>query len=96
MTEPEQNVDLTADAVTEAPADLSSGFEAGAVAPATVYLIHGRYEEVEDLDGSMVEIEKAYTTDKVALDIADGERGNILVAGGEVISEEAAAKIAAR
>jgi hypothetical protein len=79
-----------------APADLSTGFAAGDVAAATVYLIHGKYVEVEDLDGSMVEIEKAYPTDKVSLEIAGGERGNVLVAAGEVISEEAAAKIAAR
>lgn len=92
MTEP----DLTADVPAGGPVDLATGFGAGDTAPATVYLIHGHYEEVEDLDGSMVEIEKAYATDKVALEIADGERGNVLVAAGDVISEAAAATIAAR
>ena len=75
--------------------DFTDGYAAGDTAPDTVYLILGRYEEVEDLDGSFVEIEKALATPTLATVLAAGERGNVLVAAGSVISDDVATRIAA-
>lgn len=82
---------------------LHSGYAAGDTAASDVYLVHGRYEQVQDLDpetGQLsetrtVEVERVYPTPRVAFELGDGERGNVLVAAGTVISDEVATQIAA-
>lgn len=68
-------------------------FAAGQVAQQDLYEVHGYYEDVEDLDGGTVNIERAYPEVRYATELKPGERGNLLVAAGSEVSAEVAAKL---
>ena len=67
---------------------------AGDVATDSVWAVYGAYEDVEDLDGSFVNIERAYPSVVYATELKPGERGNLVVAAGDVVSEAVAALVA--
>lgn len=85
------DVSVTDVAKTDAaPLDLS-GFIVGEKTPFDVYVVHGYYVDVPDLDGSMVNIERVYDQSRYASEIGPNERGNLLLASGDILTDEIAA-----
>lgn len=80
------------DAVTPASAPLDVA--AGSIAEHNIYVIHGSYRDVPDIDGSLVQIEDNYPSDVYATELKAGERGNLLVAAGSEVTPEVAARLA--
>lgn len=68
-------------------------FVEGAAAPYDVYVVYGFYEDVVDLDGSTVNIERAYPTHRYVTEIAANERGNLVVSAGNAVTSQVVAAL---
>ena len=64
---------------SEEPAAKADSWTVGEPAPHDLYMAYGYLVEVEDIDGSMVEIERLYPEPKVVTELEQGERGNLIV-----------------
>lgn len=60
---------------------------------ADVYVIYGEYVDVEDLDGSLVNIEQTYDSPRYSYTLEAGQRGAVLAAAGDAVSDVVAAAL---
>lgn len=70
-----------------------SAWVAGDLAESDVYVIYSEYASVEDLDGSFVTIDMPYDKPRYATELLPGQRGNLVLAAGSVVTEEVAASL---